>query len=341
MKITHLKTVFSWRLIGPLAVVAAIVWAGPAKIWAVLSGARLPIVAGVMLLAVPLAIIKGIRWRLVLKAYHIDLPLGESTSMYAMGMTMAAVTPGHLGDFVKVFSLMDRGFGIGRSLASNVVDRLLDVAFVLLIGYGGMWYFSQYFSARMRIASLAFAALLVVLVVLAARLHMARKAAMRLVPARFRPTLRESWDQIVAGLWRHGYRRGALLLALTAGFWMIQFCAAYLCATALGLDVPFVYLSACLAIVTVASFVPITVAGAGTRDAILLLLLGQIGVTGQQSLALASLILATFVSNCVAFYLISLVSRSSARPAAGDSKALSPAEATADSSERCSNEAHV
>jgi len=328
MKNATLKKVLSWRLIGPAAVVAAVFWAGPAEIWAVLSGARLPVVAGAMLLAVPLAVIKGIRWRLVLKVYEIDLPPGESTAMYAMGMTMAAVTPGHLGDFVKVLALTDRGHGLGRSVAANVVDRLLDVGFVLAIGYAGMWYFSQHFSARLRIAGLAFAAVLVVLVVLAARLHWVRAAAMRLVPSRFRAALAASWDETVSGLWRHGHQRSALLLVLTAGFWAVQFSAAYLCAAAIGLDVPFVYLSACLAVVTVASFVPITVAGAGTRDAILLVLLGQIGVARERSLALAGLILATFVSNCAVFYLISLTGRPRRRRPDGGGLA----------SERCGDE---
>ena len=38
--------------------------------------------------------------------------------------------------------------------------------------------------------------------------------------------------------------------------------------------------------------------GAGTRDAAFILLLGQMGIARQESLALSSLILAVFLVNC-------------------------------------------
>ena len=52
---------------------------------------------------------------------------------------------------------------------------------------------------------------------------------------------------------------------------------------------------------------PITVAGAGTRDAVFILLLGQVGIARQQSLAFSSLVLATYLVNCVVFYAISVI----------------------------------
>ena len=93
----------------------------------------------------------------------------------------------------------------------------------------------------------------------------------------------------------------------TVVFWLVQFYAIYLCGLALALDISFVYLSACAAVGMVLSLLPITVAGVGTRDAVYILLLGQIGIARQQSLALSGLVLAVFLSNCVVFYIISAV----------------------------------
>ena len=73
------------------------------------------------------------------------------------------------------------------------------------------------------------------------------------------------------------------------------------------LDIPFIYLSACATVATVLSLLPITVAGVGTRDAVFILLLGQIGIARQESLALSTLALAVFLINCVIFYIISAV----------------------------------
>lgn len=297
----------TWRLIGPVVVVAAIWWAGPMQVWAVLSGADLALVAAALGLAIPFALIKGLRWRALLRGYQIRLGFGESTGMYAMGMTMAAVTPGHLGDFIKALSLIRRGYGIAQAIASNVFDRLLDVAFVLLAGYGGMCFFSQYFSSQLRMLNVIAAALLVGGVIAVSRRRVLKKFVAKLVPAQYRPVVQQSWNEVVSGILCQGVVGSIQLAGLTVVFWMAQFLAAYLCSMALGLSVSFLYLAACLAVVTVASFVPITVAGVGVRDAILVLLLGQIGIARQESLALSSLILAVFVGNCIVFYVISVL----------------------------------
>ena len=64
---------------------------------------------------------------------------------------------------------------------------------------------------------------------------------------------------------------------------------------------------ACAAMAMVFSLLPITVAGVGTRDAAFILLLGQIGIAREESLALSSLILAVFLVNCGVLYIVSVV----------------------------------
>ena len=75
----------------------------------------------------------------------------------------------------------------------------------------------------------------------------------------------------------------------------------------LGLDISYIYLSACATVATGLSLLPITIAGVGTRDAVFIVLLGQIGIARQESLALSSLALAVFLVNCAIFYIISVV----------------------------------
>jgi hypothetical protein len=65
-------------------------------------------------------------------------------------------------------------------------------------------------------------------------------------------------------------------------------------------------LSACVILVSLSSFLPVTVAGAGTRDALFLLLLAPLGVTHPEALALAGLNLILFLGNCVMFYAVSV-----------------------------------
>jgi uncharacterized protein (TIRG00374 family) len=297
------------RLIGPAVVVAAIYWAGPAKVWAVLSRADLKFVVAVIALAIPLAIIKGIRWRILLHNYDIGLTFRDSTSMYAMGMVLSAVTPGRVGDLVKIVLLIKKGFSAAKAIASNILDRLFDMVFVFLAGYGGMWYFSKSFASQLNIVNIIFLIVLVLGVVVAIKRHLIKELALKLVPTQYHSAAIDSWNEIVNSLLRNRTRWILWLPLWTIVFWAVQFFALYLCAKALRIDVSFIYFSACAAVGMVLSLLPITVAGVGTRDATYILLLGQIGIAQQQSLALSTLVLAVFLANCVVFYAVSVIAK--------------------------------
>lgn len=303
----RIKKNWIWRLIGPFAVIAAIYWAGPAKVWAVLSNADLKFIALAIALAIPLAVIKGIRWKILLGSYDIKLGFADSISMYSTGMVLSAVTPGRIGDMIKIVLLVKRGCSIAKAIASNIFDRLFDVGFVLFAGYAGMWYFSGHFASQLHIINIVGVIVLAVLVVLALKRNLIKKLAGKLIPPQYKNDVKESWDQLVNSFWRNQTYRILLIIFWTIVFWMLQFFAIYLCGSALGIKVSFIYLSACAAIAAILSLLPITVAGIGTRDAVFILLLGRIEVAQPQSLALSNLVLATFLANCTIFYIISVV----------------------------------
>jgi uncharacterized protein (TIRG00374 family) len=310
MNFERLTKVSLWRLIGPAVVIAAVFWVGPGKVWAALSKADFRFVAAACFMAVPLSLIKGIRWKILLGSYDICLSFRDSTGMYAVGMVLSAVTPGRIGDFVKIVLLTKKGCSIGKAIAANIFDRLFDIGFVLLAGYCGMWYFSENFASQLNVINIVFGASLVLLVVFMLKGHLIKKMAIKLVPARYRPVARQSWNEIVGGFLNNRVGRFLGIILWTAVFWLLQFYAIYLCSMSLSVGISFIYLSACAAVAAVLSLLPITVAGLGTRDAVFILLLGQMGIARQQSLALSVLVLVVFLVNCAVFYIISVIFRS-------------------------------
>ena len=307
MKLNWLRKVPFWRFIGPVIVVLAIWWAGPTKVWGVLSSADVGVVAGVIAMSIPMVLIKGIRWRTLLGGYGINLGFAESVSMYATGIVFSAVTPGRVGDMVKILMLIKRQCSVGKAIACNILDRLLDVGVVVLAGYGGMWYFSGQFGAELRVINIVIIVVLAVFLAFILKRHLIKRVAIKLVPEQYRPAARESWNEITGALWKSGARRLLLLGFWTVVFWGVWFLWMYLCVIALRLDIPFFYMCACAAMAMVFSLLPITVAGVGTRDAAFILLLGQIGIAREESLALSSLILAVFLVNCGVLYIVSVV----------------------------------
>jgi uncharacterized protein (TIRG00374 family) len=305
MHFKQLQKIWLWRLIGPAIVIAAIYWAGPAKVWAVLSKTDIRFVAAAVSFAIPMVLIKGIRWKTLLNSYDVDITLRDSTGMYAIGMVLSAVTPGRIGDMIKIILLIKRGCSIGRSIACNILDRLFDVAFVLLAGYGGMWYFSGRFASQLYVVNVIGVIALALLLVIILKRHLIKKLATKLIPTQYRSAAKESWNEIKGVFWKNEKGRFLLLVFWTIVFWLIQLFAIYLCSLSLGLDISFIYLSACAMVATALSLLPITVAGIGTRDAVFIVLLGQIGIARQESLALSSLVLVVFLFNCAIFYAVS------------------------------------
>jgi uncharacterized protein (TIRG00374 family) len=309
MKIKWLRNSWLWHLIGPVIVVVAVYLAGPVKVWAVLSEGDLRFIAGAVILAIPMVLIKGIRWFVLLDSYDIKLPFAESTGIYAAGMLFSAITPGRVGDLVKIAILIKKGYSAAKAIACNILDRLFDVATVLLAGTAGMWYFSAQFASHLRIINIVGAALLALLVLWVAKRHSVKKIATKLIPNRYHSVAGESWNEIAGGFGRDRIGHKLLIAVCTVLFWAIYFSAIYLCGLAVGVNVSFFYVSACAAVAMLLSMLPITVAGVGTRDAVFVLLLGQIGIEKHQSLAFSTLVLGLFLINCIIFYIVSIAFR--------------------------------
>jgi len=301
----NLRKIPLWHSIGPLALIAWIWWIGPVDILVVLSNTDVKFVVAAVILALLMAIIKGIRWQILLRGFKFELGFSDSIHMYATGMVFSAITPGRVGDMIKIMMLIKRDCSATKAIACNILDRLFDVGFVLLTAYVGMWYFSEYFISQLRITNFFGGTVLVLLIVLVFKRHLVKHLLFKLIPAKYHSAAKESWNEITNGFWKDRISQNVLLVIWTVVFWLVQFYAIYLCGLALSLDVPFIYLSACTAIAMMLSLLPITIAGIGTRDAVFVLLLGHIGVTGQQGIAFSSLVLAVFLANCVIFYVFS------------------------------------
>jgi uncharacterized protein (TIRG00374 family) len=295
-----------WRSIGPLALLAALLYVGPAGVLDVLHLADpLPLV-GAIVLAGPQVFVRGIRWHLVLRGFRLKSALRESIGLYSFGMTLATVTPGRIGDFVKIIPLCRRDDPVATAISASVFDRLVDVVFIVFVGYVSMWYFSKLFIEQIRVMNLVaviLAGLGVFVVVLRRRLL---PVVSKLLPSRIRSAMRRSREDIVNGVGGKNVGEVVTVAVLTAVAWGLHFTAIWLCSVALKLDIPFIFLSGCVVLTSLSAFLPITVAGAGTRDAIFLVMLGQIGVSQPQSIAMSSVVLVLFLVNCVSFYLIAV-----------------------------------
>jgi hypothetical protein len=218
-------------------------------------------------------------------------------------MTLAAVTPARAGELARVVALQRRGTRFSSALAYTVLDRLFDLSFILVAGYAALWSLSSHVGYVHVITG---GLLLLGLILLAFRAVTGR-LILRVVSTTRRPGLVRLGQELGSALHGHHPRTLAAVVVLTAIGWAIQFSSVWLSGLALGLDLPFLYVCAVACLVSLSGLLPVTVAGAGTRDALFLIFFAPLGLTAAQCLAFAGTAMVLFLAYCLVFYGVSVV----------------------------------
>lgn len=296
-----------WRLLGP-CLLGVLLWrVGPARWWSQVRSADVLLFAAACAMAVPLALAKGWRWVHIVRAQGIELPLRQAIGIYSAGMLAGAVTPGKVGDLLKAYFLVERGADMGTSVAATVLDRLVDVGLVGLLALCGVVLLPGT-PASVLVGLVAAAALgLAATAVVVWCPGLLERLLGRWQGARWADRAIEEFGTFRRAFRAVGPRWWPVVAVGTVAGWVPYYAAAWLCARALGLALSPVHLVAAVSVAAMLAMVPVTVAGAGTRDATFVVLLGTQGVSADAAVGLSTLVLATMVVNCGLFFLISRI----------------------------------
>ncbi|MFO7170899.1 MAG: lysylphosphatidylglycerol synthase transmembrane domain-containing protein [Chloroflexota bacterium] len=257
--------------------------------------------------------IKTWRWQLIMREQGLQPPpYGYLFALYNIGLFAGGVTPGQSGDFVKGWYLRQRGLPLGPSLFSIVLDRLFDFLVMAPLAVLGLVVFVDVFPPEtrdaVRAATFGFAALIVVLTpALMARgpreWLFARLTP--LLPRRARPAAERIRSQL-AGL---SLRAGPLALllfasALSATSTMVRIWLLY---ASLSLyDVSLLDVVGSTALIAILQTLPISFAGIGVRDVVLVALLARYGHAPELALSLSALFLLLNLEHILVGFLVSL-----------------------------------
>ena len=263
--------------------------------------------ANILYLAVALTLIilsfpiKAMRWQLLMKAQNIDYSLKDSTVMYAAAVYMGVITPGRIGDFIKVFYLKNDNHSFGKSFASILSDRLFDLISLLLLGYVGMLLFITLFEREIIILSCIFAGtiLLVIFFIYKKDFSMGilEYISSNFIPERYRERANTSFSDLCNGIKTLTINQFTLATFITFFGWIIYFLTMYLLALSIDINIPFLYLATCVSISAVITLIPISISGIGTRDATLIILFSYLGLSKESAIAFSVMILFMYAVN--------------------------------------------
>jgi uncharacterized protein (TIRG00374 family) len=213
------------------------------------------------------------------------------------GIYSGIITPGRLGEFIKAFYLKAiKGMSLSMSMSSVIVDRLIDMYFLLILGMAGMWKFNILGS----ISNLFF---ILIMVIIVAPLILLNQNIMKkfmdilynlAVLKRVKADIKEKYDDFYHGINQIMNYKLMLSVVITCLSYAVFFIQCYLIANALGLAIDFMTITLFMAISNLVSFIPVSVSGLGTRDAILIYLFSLIGLHPEIAVGYAFLVFVTF-----------------------------------------------
>jgi len=219
-------------------------------------------------LTIPALFFRNYSWQLVQKEQKIKLSFIQSLKILLIGSFYAIFTPGFLGHLIRVPYMKEKtGEPYGKLFVNVFIEVTLRTTVVILMMLAGslliLGMFSQIF---------VYIILIVVIWLLLLLYFIKRERGERLFNSLikyFLPNrLKDSSYKFVNTFYTDFPKIRRLIIPLVVGTFaiiLVNF-QIYLFVMALGINIPYLYFLLLTPIATIISFLPITVAGLGTRE---------------------------------------------------------------------------
>ena len=228
-------------------------------------------------------VLKTLRWQAILLAQKLSYSFAGVLKMYWSGLFLGVVTPGRLGDLIRIVYLRQDGVSAGRAMVGVVVDRCLDICILVLLLGGGLAWLAWGRSGQWAGAVVA----------LALRRGQGRRLAGWLVPAELRRAFGVGWQDFAHDLRiLPGAKKNLVkIIGFTGIAWGLYLWIVHTLIYSVGLQFSPGLTVLFFAVAAVASLLPFSVAGIGTRDVTLVGLAELVGLEAEAGVAFSFCIL--------------------------------------------------
>ncbi len=244
-----------------------------------------------------LIFIKTIRWKGFLTMQSLSISTKNAFSIYLSALYIGFITPGRLGEIIKALYLkQERVTSFSKGLSSAIMDRLLDLYFLILLGSVGVYYFlkGRGISLEFVIGFVIILSLLIIILHPKVLNLLARFLFRKITPKKFKNKINESVNEFIEGMNQiinPVLLFGILLTVFSYSFFFFQ---CFLIAKSIGLQISYFDLALIMSIVNIITFIPISISGLGTREASMIFLFKLIGLSTEAAISFSLLIFFAF-----------------------------------------------
>ena len=231
-----------------------------------------------------------LKWYILSRDQNIKVKYSRMLSYYLISFFYAAVTPGGIGNYIRVKYLHDEGNDTITSIVNVAVDSLIEMInlhmmslFILLV----------FFPSRIGLFSLVIVLLIssaapfFVILKCSTDGRIVRFVTRTVIPRRYRKEIEEKLYSISRHLPKKKTLVQAFLISLFT--WLICFLQIYPIAMGMNLYIPLLDLISLWIVANSISFLPITVSGLGVREWLVITLAENYNVKEAVSISLSLL----------------------------------------------------
>jgi len=293
---------FRWilRLIGLLLFIVILRKIDLIKIFMIFSKSNMPMIFFCIIINIIIIyLIRAYKWKILLASQKIKISFKEAIIIFFASLFIGSVTPGRIGELIRIYYIKRKGFSLGKSSVSIFIDRIQDIIFLVIMGILGLAIFLSIFKKQVMIIS----GTLIIVIVLSIVFILNKKIRLFLynffinflLPNQFRKSFKKNINDFVFDLSRIKYLILIKTFLLTLLAWFTYYFILFSIAKVMNINMPFIYFVACLSISSLVTILPISFSGIGTRDIIFILIFSKFGLSSESAVAFSAVILFTYV----------------------------------------------
>ena len=252
------------------------------------------------IILIPFYLMKVYRWKLIMKIQGINYSFKNSVLVHSIGIFWGVITPAKSGDLIKALYLKKDGHSWGKSFFNVFLDRLLDIGFLIIFGYLSLFLFFNLFQKTIFNFSILLAVLIIVSFFLIKNRNyerIFRKIFYKFVPENHQTSWKLNYQDFINEIKRYKIKDYLKIILITLLSWFLFYLIVYFLALGVNIkEVPFWVYPAAVTLASLASMLPISFSGIGTRDVVFILIFSQFGIIFEKTITLSFMVLLSFVA---------------------------------------------
>lgn len=226
--------------------------------------------------------VKSIRWNLLLKKEGCSYPFLKSFHAYLASFTIGLITPGRLGEIARLYYVReDTGVNFYTSFKTIVADRIFDFAILFWFGATGMLYFYKVAGEYHGVLYLIATGIIMFLGWYIGNLIL-KKFIRNPKPLSLLSLARDTWGELFS-------KAMILPWVLTLAAYYLFYIANQWIFRSIGIELNVTDIGFILSLMSLATLIPISIAGFGTREASLVFLLAFYGINPEVAIVFSLL----------------------------------------------------